>query len=120
MSEINAIVHDPFVFLLSPVWFLFLAAGLLAGIVFRRRGVWILSVTLAVITAWYRENLIYVFLRLAISRMQEAGQLSKEYAAGSRVVVEYCQATSLYAAGITTAVGLSAVLFLLRRRGQAS
>jgi hypothetical protein len=76
----------------------------------RKLVVRVAAVVIIVATVFYRETMLYVFLRLLFDHRQAHGGLPAEFAEGARVTYAYAKMTSLYAFGSAVLLGILAVV----------
>jgi len=99
--DVTTVVRDPNGGLLGPMWFLALCALALIAMLFRRTWTSIAFAICVIATVWYRERLMYVFVRNTIEYSDKHGHLDEQFLQGLRTMHDYVAATELYSVGCT-------------------
>jgi hypothetical protein len=106
MELVNAIVRDHFWTLISPAWFLVLAA--ITGLAAWRRNIILRLATVVciIVTTMHREGLFGVFVRAALGYADSHGGVADGFRNGLRGMLAYAQATELYPIGSAVLLGI--------------
>lgn len=109
MDELHAVVRNPVGGLLDTTVFLGVLLVAVFGFVARSRVVRAVVVLAVVGVVWYREQGLYILMRLSTEHPVLTQYDSRSFFAGMRLVAKYAMATELYSVGCATILGALAI-----------